>query len=106
MTMFSFLKSLFSKEPPLSEIMEKNPHIIDVRSPAEFRSGHVEGSQNIPLNQINNHVNRLSKKRVPIVLCCASGMRSGRATRILRKHGLEVYNGGGWQQVNQTLKQK
>ena len=104
MTMFSFLKSLFSKEPPLSEILEDNPHIVDVRTQGEFRSGHVKGSQNIPLDQINNNVNKLAKKGVPIVLCCASGMRSGRATRILRKHGLEAYNGGAWQHVNQALK--
>ncbi len=102
--MFSFFKSFFSKEPPLSEILESNPCIIDVRTAAEYRSGHVEGSQNIPLNQINNNVNKLAKKDIPIVLCCASGMRSGRATRILRKHGLKAYNAGSWQQVNQTLK--
>jgi len=50
MTMFSFLKSLFSKEPPLSEILEDKPHIVDVRTQGEFRSGHVKGSQNIPLD--------------------------------------------------------
>ena len=104
MTMFSFLKSLFSKGPPLSEILERNPHIVDVRTHGEFRSGHVKGSQNIPLDQINSNVNKLAKKNVPLVLCCASGMRSGRATRILRKHGLEAYNGGAWQHVNRALK--
>ena len=104
MSMFSFLKSLFSKGPSLTEIFEKNPHVVDVRTVQEFRSGHVKGSQNIPLDQIENNLTKLSKKNVPIVLCCASGMRSGRATRILRKHGLEAYNGGSWQQVNQTLK--
>lgn len=102
--MFSFLKSLFSREPPLSAIMESNPHIIDVRTPGEFRSGHVKGSQNIPLDQINNNINKLAKRNVPIVLCCASGMRSGRATRILRKHGIEAYNGGAWQQVDRAVK--
>ena len=102
--MFSFLKSLFSKEPPLREILERSPFIIDVRTPGEFRSGHVKGSQNIPLDQINSNVDKLAKKNTPIVLCCASGMRSGRATRMLRKHGLEAYNGGAWRQVNQALK--
>jgi len=84
--------------------MESNPHIVDVRTQGEFRSGHVKSSQNIPLDQVNRNVDKLAKKNVPIVLCCASGMRSGRATRMLRKHGLEAYNGGSWQQVNQALK--
>jgi rhodanese-related sulfurtransferase len=37
----------------------------------------------------------------PLILCCASGNRSGHAAQFLQQHGLqEVYNGGGWMQVN------
>ena len=41
----------------------------------------------------------------PMVMCCAAGIRSGQAVNYLNQMGLkEVYNGGSWQQVHQTLK--
>ena len=73
--------------------------IVDVRSPQEFMGGHVVGSINIPLNEIPQHLDAL-KKMEQIVLCCASGGRSGQATMFLKQHGLKCINGGAWTDVN------
>ena len=70
--------------------------LIDVRTPAEYNGGKPKNSKNIPLDKIGSKIDTLKKLNKPIVLCCASGMRSGRATNILKKAGIEVYNGGGW----------
>jgi rhodanese-related sulfurtransferase len=75
--------------------------IIDVRSSAEFAGGHVAGSINIPVNEIANHINDIKDMQQPIVLCCASGGRSGMATQILNSAGIiDAHNGGPWQAVN------
>ncbi|MFN6117769.1 MAG: rhodanese-like domain-containing protein [Flavobacteriales bacterium] len=75
--------------------------IVDVRSPMEFMGGHVANSINIPLNEIPDRIDELRRFSAPLILCCASGNRSGQAAYFLQQHGLEqVYNGGGWMQVN------
>lgn len=75
--------------------------IIDVRSYEEFSGGHVSGSINIPVNEIVSKIKEIKKMQQPIVLCCASGGRSGMAAQILHSEGInEVYNGGPWVQVN------
>jgi phage shock protein E len=71
--------------------------IIDVRSPQEFAGGHAKGAVNIPLNTLKSNITKIKKMKKPIVLCCASGMRSGQGTSILKSEGIdEVYNAGSW----------
>ncbi len=71
--------------------------IVDVRSPAEFAGGANPLSINIPLDSLEKALSRLDKSK-PIVLCCASGGRSGMAASILKKHGFpDVVNAGPWQ---------
>lgn len=75
--------------------------IIDVRTPEEFSGGNVANSINIPLQELPQRINELNKGQGNIVLCCASGGRSGIATQLLQGQGFEnVYNGGGWTDVN------
>ena len=74
--------------------------IIDVRTRGEFMSGNVAGSINIPLNEIQNRVNEIKEMQQPIVLCCASGARSGQATGFLKSNGINCKNGGSWYDVN------
>ncbi len=82
-------------------LKEKSTMIVDVRSPMEFQSGNVAGSINLPLQEIEERWNELADRKEPIILCCASGNRSGIAERFLRSQGMEnVYNGGGWMDVN------
>jgi rhodanese-related sulfurtransferase len=81
-------------------IKERQGTIVDVRTPAEFMGGHVAGSVNIPLQEIPDRLEELKNLKAPLVLCCASGNRSGQAQRFLSQHGIECANGGPWTEVN------
>jgi rhodanese-related sulfurtransferase len=81
-------------------IKEKQCTIVDVRTPEEFRGGNAEGAINIPLQEIDRRMDELKAFRQPLVLCCASGGRSGQATQYLKQKGIECYNGGSWLDVN------
>lgn len=70
--------------------------IIDVRTNQEFITGNVPGSINIPLHEINERIDEIKKIEDPIVLCCASGIRSAQALEILKSNGVTCENAGGW----------
>lgn len=83
-------------EKGLKKIIECGALIVDVRTPEEFKDGHIEGSLNIPLDEIGGAITWLQKD-VPTVVVCASGNRSSAAVGILKDSGFEkVYNGGAW----------
>lgn len=79
--------------------------IVDVRSPMEFQGGHVAGSVNIPLQEVPDKIEEFRSMPQPLLLCCASGGRSGQATAFLQHHGVQCENGGGWMDVNYRLQQ-
>ncbi len=81
-------------------IKEKQGTIIDVRTTNEFMGGNVVGSINIPLQEIQLRMDELKNLKQPLVLCCASGNRSGQATHFLSQQGIECCNGGSWLDVN------
>ncbi len=74
--------------------------LVDVREPWEYAMGHVEGSVNIPLNDILTRPDALQQMSAPLVLFCQSGNRSGMAQAFLQAQGVkEVYNGGSWHTI-------
>lgn len=77
--------------------------IIDVRTRQEFQGGHVAGSLNIPLQELTQHVDEIKAMPQPILLCCASGARSGQAANYLKALGVNCENGGGWMEVNYRI---
>lgn len=79
------------------------PIIIDVRTPEEFIGGNVAGSINIPLHEIPNRLDEIKAMEQPIILCCASGNRSGQATMFLKSNGIACENGGSWLDVNYQM---
>ena len=81
-------------------IKEKKGTIVDVRTPVEFSGGNVEGSINIPLQEIPQRIDELKKLNSPLVLCCASGNRSGQVYSYLTQQGIECFNGGSWLDIN------
>jgi len=81
-------------------IEEKRGTIVDVRTPEEFRGGHVAGSINIPLQEVQQRTQEIKELTQPVVFCCASGGRSGQATMYFKQMGIECYNGGSWLDVN------
>lgn len=81
--------------------MSKNKKtIVDVRTPAEFMGGHVAGSINIPLQEIQQRLTEIKALPQPIIFCCASGNRSGQATAFVKNYGVDCENGGSWMDVN------
>ncbi len=80
--------------------------VIDVCSSQEYAAGHVVGARNIPLDQLERQLPQAVKnKATPLVVVCASGMRSNRAVGIARKLGYEkVLNlsggMGAWRSAN------
>jgi rhodanese-related sulfurtransferase len=80
----------------LPELKAGGAVFVDVRSPAEFSSVNAPGTINIPLPELSSRVDELPKDR-DIVLCCASGSRSGMAKLILKTKGFKkVHNVGTW----------
>jgi phage shock protein E len=85
----------------LEEILKTSDAVIvDVRTVGEFMGGHVSGSINIPLDEIPSQIEKLKSFNPPIVMCCASGNRSGQAVNFLSQVGIESVNGGSWLDVN------
>lgn len=78
--------------------------IVDVRTPSEFRGGSVSGAKNIPLNEISDRLNELKAMKTPLILCCASGMRSGQAEVFLKNKNVDCFNAGSWLEVNHATK--
>jgi phage shock protein E len=87
---------------------QKNHMLIDVRTPSEFKSGHIEGAKNIPLNSLSSQMKHVPKDK-PIIVVCQSGSRSASACRQLMNAGYEnVVNlaGGmvGWRMGGNPVK--
>ncbi len=77
--------------------------LLDVRTPGEFNSGHLEKSANLNVNnsQFEAQCSKLDKTKTVLVYCY-SGARSNRAAKMLRQKGFKVYElkGGmeAWQE--------
>jgi phage shock protein E len=103
--MFDSIKQLLGLTPKVNykDLVGKGAQIIDVRTPGEFKSGHIRGAINIPLQTITSQMGRIKKDK-PVITCCASGMRSASAKSILKSNGFdEVHNGGGWMSLQSKL---
>lgn len=92
-----------NKTNEIAEYKSKGAIILDVRTFEEFASGHISGSKNIPLQILNNKIEEIKKLNKPVIACCRSGMRSGQATSILKQHGIDCINGGGWDSLERKL---
>lgn len=76
-------------------LVEGGAKLVDVRSPAEHAAGHIEGSINIPVQELAGRTVELGDKAKPVVVYCASGMRSASAAGVLKRAGFaEVYDLG------------
>ena len=71
-------EELANAEPPL---------VLDVRSPREWLSKHIEGSVNVPLNHLQERIAEIPRDR-RIAVHCAGGYRSSIAVSILHQYGI------------------
>ena len=90
----------------LDQVLSGKVLILDVRTPGEFESGHIDGAVNIPLSRLHTDSIPLDKKAV-IVTCCSHGLRSVKAASLLREKGFSnVHNGGAWTDLAEKVKYK
>ena len=85
---------LFTKIDSISTIeleqkLKENIQLIDVRTPGEFRRGHIKNAKNVPLNAIGQFT-PITDETVYVI--CHSGARSKLAAKILKKKGYDVIN--------------
>ena len=84
---------------------QQDATVIDVREPAEFESGHIINARNIPLSQVEARAGEVKKNKAkPVVVYCASGIKSAAAVAALKRSGYEqVFNLAGgiaaWKQA-------
>ena len=80
----------------LYNILKKNKEsiLLDVRSPQEYKEGHLENALNIPLYELERCCNcKLKNKEKVILIYCQSGVRSKKAFKILKRNGFKnLYN--------------
>lgn len=103
MGMFNLLGGK-TKTDSIEKYLQKGAVVVDVRTVAEFMEGHVSGSKNIPLNEIDSNIEEIKQLDKPIIAVCRSGARSGTATNILKDQGVNIINGGPWQTVADLMK--
>ena len=77
-----------------SIVSRKDVTLLDVRTPEEFKRGHIEGFLNIPVDELREGLSKLDKSK-PVYVICQSGLRSYIASRILAGNGYEAYNFSG-----------
>lgn len=74
-------------------VNQQNARVIDIRDPAEFKTGHITGSDNIPYSRISERLEELKKEPDrPIVIICNIGQTAGAVGSQLKTAGLtQVY---------------
>ena len=75
---------------------KKSPIIIDVRNADEYNKAHAEGSRNIPINELEDHLDEIKKMKEAVVMVCGGGTRNKRAKKLLEEKGIDSTAGGSW----------
>lgn len=87
----------------IEEYLNKGAVVLDVRTLAEWNEGHSDGAKHIVLTVIPLNVEEIKSWNKPVIAVCKSGGRSGQAAQFLQNQGIDVINGGPWQNVDQYL---
>ena len=91
----------FFKHPDINQGVQEFKNaagavLLDVRTPQEYREGHIPGSQNVPLQQLDNIEEVTENKDTVLYVYCRSGARSRQAVSLLKHMGYtNVHNIGG-----------
>lgn len=100
MMLFQTMQSITIAE--LKGKLTSSIQLIDVRTPNEYRGGHIRQAKNVPLQRITSFKGDQDK---PVYVICQSGMRSKQATKELNKMGYQAINvrGGMNQWLDKTI---
>lgn len=97
----SSCKTTHSVEVPKANIKEvvtsSDVTLVDVRIPEQYAAGTAKNAINIPLAEIQNNIETLKGKKV--VVFCNKGVQADQAMEILKKNGVEAYDGTSWKNV-------
>jgi rhodanese-related sulfurtransferase len=89
------------------DLVRGGASLLDVRENSEWKSGHAPGAIHVPLGEIDKAAKRLPKGR-PVVVMCASGMRSRGAAKHLRGLGFDAASLSGgigaWQRAGGEIR--
>ncbi len=91
---------------------ESDALVLDIRTTAEFKSGHIKGAKNVPLADFATSIDNLSDdKNKAVLVYCNTGNSATRALKLLKKAGYEKINNleGGiaaWKEANLPLAKK
>ena len=91
----------FFKQPDINQGVQEYKNavgavLLDVRTPQEYREGHIPGSQNVPLQQLDKVEEVTENKDTVLYVYCRSGARSRQAVSLLQAMGYtNVRNIGG-----------
>ena len=96
MRIFNFFKQTDIHKGLKKYAETENSVLLDVRTPQEYREGHIPGSKNVPLQTIDKVASVTENKDTVLFIYCYSGARSRQATAMLQNMGYtNVTNIGG-----------
>jgi phage shock protein E len=72
------------------ELVARGALLLDVRTSAEYREGHVPNALNVPVQELPQRLGEVGPTTRPVVVYCRSGGRSAMACQLLRSAGYEV----------------
>lgn len=110
----AFWTNLFGSVPTITVVELQNkmgekpgPFLLDVRTTEEYRSGHIAGATSVPLQKLDERLDKLTKNR-EIYCICRTGSRSKTAARKLQEAGYTAVNVKGgmtaWQKEGMKVK--
>ncbi|WP_246943705.1 rhodanese-like domain-containing protein [Bacillus pinisoli] len=70
-----------------NELKDKKKQFVDVRTPMEYKGNHIKEFKNLPLHQLSNQATKELSKEKEVIVICQSGMRSQKASKVLKKLG-------------------
>lgn len=85
--LFTKIDSISTSE--LEQKLKEKIQLLDVRTPSEYRRGHIKGAKNVPLNEIAGYTPATNET---LYVICHSGVRSKMAAKKLKKKGYDVIN--------------
>lgn len=104
-TLWNLWRVLAGKVAPATarELVAGGALLLDVRSPDEFAAAHLPGAMNVPVQVLEDRLAELGHKERPVVIYCASGIRSASAARLLKAAGFrDVHDLGGMRRWQRT----
>lgn len=78
----------------IDSLKQKDVTLLDTRTISEYKSGNIDGSIHIPLDELRQKMAQIPKDK-PVYILCHSGLRSYLACRILMQNGYDCYNLSG-----------